>query len=90
MRGCVFGVALLDAEDGPYLVSLTCDGELVVFDVGSRFQLVRRCLERGWLVHASLGRLVVALHRGLCFGASPLVVSRISCVALGCESAPYA
>jgi len=90
MRGCVFGVALLDAEDGAYLVSVSCDGELLVFDAGSRVQLVRRCLERGWLVHATLGRLVLALHRGLCFGASPLLASRVHCVPLGSGSAPYA
>lgn len=90
MRGAVFGVALLDAEGAAYLVSLSVDGELLVFDVGSRAQLVRRCLERGWLVHGRLGRLVEALERGLCFGASPSLVATIHCVALGSASAPYA
>lgn len=89
MRGCIFGVALLDAEGVAYLVSVGCDGELLVFDVGSRLQLVRRCLERQWRVYGRLGLLVEALHRGLCFGASPLLVSRIHCVPLGSDSAPY-
>jgi hypothetical protein len=82
MRGAVFGVALLELDAVGYLVSVSCDGELLVFDTGSRSQLVRRGLERGWLVHASLGRLVLALERGLCFGASALLTSRIHCVSL--------
>lgn len=89
MRGCVFGVALLDAEGTCYLVSIGCDGELLVFDVGNRKQLVRRCLERGWRVYATLGQLEQALERGLCFGASALLMSHIHCVPLGSDSAPY-
>lgn len=82
MRGAVFGVALLNAGGVSYLVSVSCDGELLVFDTGSRAQLVRRCLERGWRVYGRLGRLVEALHAGLCFGASLLLTSRIHCVSL--------
>lgn len=89
MRGCIFGVALLDADGTCYLVAPSCDGVLMVFDVGIRRQLVRRCLDRGWRVYASLGQLVFALHAGLCFGASDLLISEIHCVALGSESAPY-
>lgn len=82
MRGAVFGVALLGVDGVVYVVSVSCDGELLVFDTGSRAQLVRRCLERGWRVYGRLGRLVEALHGGLCFGASPLLTSRIHCVSL--------
>jgi len=89
MRGCVFGVGLLDADYSVYLVSLSCEGELYVFDTGNRAQLVRRCLERGWRVYATLALLCQGLERGLCFGASDLFRSRIHCVALGSDSAPY-
>lgn len=89
MRGCIFGVALFDFEAGCYLVSVSCDGELMVFDVGTRRELVRRCLERGWRVYASLGLLVEALEAGLCFGVSPRLLRDIQGVPLGSESAPY-
>lgn len=82
MRGCVFGVALLGPRELARLVSVDADGVLWVFDEGTRPQLVRRCLERRWLVHASLGRLLLGLERGLCFGVTPLLVARIPAVEL--------
>ena len=79
-RGCVFGVALVGPAAPCDLVSVDVDGVLWLLDRGSRAQLVRRCLDRQWRVYASLGQLVDALHRGLCFGLSPRMLRDVSAV----------
>ena len=89
-RGLIFGVALLGGTDSAYLVSLSCEGELFVVESGSRRQLVRRALDYGWRVYASVGCLVDALHRGLCFGAVERLRARLPSVPLGSADAPYA
>lgn len=77
MRGLIFGVALLGPRGAASLVSVDADGVIWCFGEGTRPRLVADCLNRGWLVHASLGRLVYALEAGLCFGVTPTLLARI-------------
>ena len=73
------GVALVGDDDAARLVSLDVDGVLWVLAWGSRRDLVKVSLSRGFRVYASLGQLVEALHRGLAVG---LVLELLPGVAL--------
>lgn len=77
--GPPIGVALIGPDDAARLVSVDVGGALWVLSWGSRRDLVKVALSRGFRVYASLGQLVEALHAGLAVG---LVLEALRGVAL--------